>query len=173
MPCDCPDYVEEPERILRFGHRVGNFTIRKIGLYKGMYIIYAQKGDSIYKIYSRKERKVPAGGKRLCVDSTYYLKLYPLYDEWLSNKPHFNTRVAEYLVTVANVNRKYCVGNMFCGYNIVGAHAYDSNRCFYFVSLVKRDSICRFPRSKRFKEPTIELPTAWDSIPQIRAMQIE
>lgn len=171
VPCDCPDYLENTELISRSSHYVGNFTIRKIGLYNGMYIIYAQKGDSIYKIYSRKERNVPAGGKRLRVDSTYYLQLYPLFRNDIHEKTHCYTVVAEYPVVIKNTDRKYCVWNVFCGFNIVGAHAYDRHRCFKFVSTVKKDSVCPYPRLKKFKEPKIKLPAEWDNIPQIRARQ--
>ena len=55
-----------------------NFKIRRIDLYDSMYIIYAQRGDSIFKIYSRQEMERPQGGEVLRVDSTYRLWIEPL-----------------------------------------------------------------------------------------------
>ena len=162
MPCECPEFAEHPDY-----YRVGNFTIRKLYVYNGLYIIYAQKEDSIYKFYSRKERMVPSGGKPLLVDSTYYLCLTPLLFDGLLNKIHFYATVGEYPVKVINVSREYCVKNIFQACNVVSDMVYDSNQCFNIVYSQKYyERKCH--KIKRFKEPDIELPVEWDYLPNYK-----
>ena len=96
-----------------------NFKIRRIDLYDSMYIIYAQRGDSIFKIYSRQEMERPQGGEVLRVDSTYRLSLYPLFSIGILRSSlilyrGFRGRDIRYEYTPAD----YCVKNLFMANNI-------------------------------------------------------
>lgn len=157
LPCKCSDYDEHPEYF-----RVGYFIIRKIDFYKNMYIIYAQRGDSIYKIHSPREHKLPTNGKYLNVGDTCYLYLYPLLNDALFNKAHFIIDLKGYGFKLKNIHCKYCVKNVFGAANILSNYVY--KECFT-VEYYKKD---RVRRLKRFKEPDIELPTEWDYLPNYK-----
>ena len=104
---------------------IDNFKIRRIDLYDSMYIIYAQRGDSIFKIYSRQERERPQSGEVLRVDSTYRLCLYPLFSIGILRSSlilygHFCGRAVRYEYTPAD----YCVKNLFSACNIFDKFVY-------------------------------------------------
>ena len=102
-----------------------NFKIRRIDLYDSMYIIYAQRGDSIFQIYSRQEMERPQGGEVLRVDSTYRLWIEPLLTVGAMRSSfivyrRFEGRAVRYEYSPAD----YCVKNIFWAYNILDKCVY-------------------------------------------------
>lgn len=106
-----------------------SFTVRSIDLCDSMYIIYAQRGDSIYKIYSRQEVEKPKGGEIILVGNTYCFCLEPLLTEGalrssLNVARNFHGRSIRFYR-----NADYCVGNVFFAYNILDKRVY--SECSY------------------------------------------
>ncbi len=115
----CSSIVQPVSAQICYDSLIDNFRIRRIDLYDSMYIIYAQRGDSIFKIYSRQEMERPQGGEILRVGETYRLCLYPLFSigtlrSSLILYGHFGGRAVRYEYSPAD----YCVRNLFSACNI-------------------------------------------------------
>lgn len=128
---------------------VDNFTIRRIDLYDSMYIIYAQRGDSIYKIYSRQKNESPQGGEIIRVGSTYRLCLNSLFTKGiLRSWAHFARCIQGRCIKMI-IMPDYCVFNAFYANNIYGKRVYE--KCL-------KDDEYKYKYRKRMKEPKIKLP---------------
>lgn len=166
IPCECPTFDNYD-----YSYRIGYFTLRKVYSFEGMYVLYAQKGDSLYKIYSFKESKVPAGGREFHIDSTYYLYLQPVYADGspASNKVGKYWRFFRYVLSARNTDRKYCVFNGYLACNIIDKYVY--SKCFEIESAdikdMRMDRIIK-RRGGWVREPDIELPAEWDYLPNYK-----
>lgn len=166
IPCECPTFDNYD-----YSYRIGYFTLRKVYSFEGMYVLYAQKGDSLYKIYSFKESEVPAGGREFHLDSTYYLYLQPVYADGspASNKVGKYWRFFRYVLSARNTDRKYCVFNGYLACNIIDKYVY--SKCFEIESAdikdMHMDRIIK-RRGGWVREPDIELPAEWDYLPNYK-----
>lgn len=102
----------------------GDFIIRRIDLYDSMYMIYAQRSDSIYKIYSRQE-KTPPDGKILMIGNTYHFCLVPLFMKSALCSSLIVGRFFQGRTIYYRHQADYCVHNVFFSNNICGKRVYD------------------------------------------------
>ena len=166
IPCECPAFNNYD-----YSYRIGYFTLRKVYSFEGMYVLYAQKGDSLYKIYSFKESEVPTGGCEFHIDSTYYLYLQPVYDDRSpgSNRLHVSYGFFRYDLSAKNTNRKYCVFNAYIACNIIDKYVY--SKCFEIeyadIKDMRMNRIIK-RRGGWVREPDIELPAEWDYLPNYK-----
>ena len=130
-----------------------DFKIRRIDLYDSMYIIYAQRGDSIFKLYSRQEIERPQGGEILQVGHTYRLCLYPLFMTGALRSSliiyrRFRGRAIPppYMYHLSD----YCVRNVFFACNIF-------DKCVY-PKCPDSNIASRYSNYPDIKEPKKRLP---------------
>lgn len=132
----------------------GDFIIRRIDLYDSMYMIYAQRNDSIYKIYSRQE-KTPPDGKILMIGNTYHFCLVPLFMKSALRSSLIVGRFFQGRTIYYRHQADYCVHNVFFSNNICGKRVYDRRVLGEYDEYKYR---------KELKEPKIKLPKDIDKI---------